>query len=92
MQLKPIFIQKEVSALVLSWQLPEIFNNNFFKEKKKHFYKKKKHCYKKRGPDIYRKSNYATFYLTSPRFLYFITVHNDNGLNIVLSVEKYYWN
>ena len=33
--------------------------------------REKKHCYKKRGSDIYRKSNYATFYVTSPRFLYF---------------------
>ena len=49
---------------------------------------KKKYCYKKRGSDIYRKSNEATFYLTSPRFLYFNTVHSDNGLYIVLSVEK----
>ena len=30
LQLKPIFIQKEVLALVFFWQLPEIFNNNFF--------------------------------------------------------------
>ena len=35
MQLKPIFIQKEVPALVFSWQLSEILNNNFFKERKK---------------------------------------------------------
>ena len=64
MQLKPIFIQKEVPALVFSWQLSEIFNNNFFKERKKALLWEKKHCYKKRGSDIYRKSNYA-------RFLYF---------------------
>ena len=40
----------------------------------------------KHGSDIYRKSNYATFYL----FLYFSIVHSDNGLYIytVLSVEK----
>ena len=31
MQLNPIFIQKEVPALVFSWQLSEIFNNNFLK-------------------------------------------------------------
>ena len=42
MQLKSIFIQKEVPALVFPWQIIEIFNNNFFKEKKKHCYKKKK--------------------------------------------------
>ena len=71
MQLKPIFIQKEVPALVFSWQLSEIFNNNFFKERKKALLWEKKHCYKKRGSDIYRKSNYATFFVTSPRFLYF---------------------
>ena len=70
MQLKPIFIQKEVPALVFSWQLSEIFNNNFFKERKKALLWEKKHCYKKRGSDIYRKSNYATFFVTSPRFLY----------------------
>ena len=79
-----IFIQKEVPALVFSWQLSKIFNNDFFKER---CYKKKS-SYKKRGSDIYRKSNYATFYLTSPRFLYFRTVHSDNGLYIVLSVKK----
>ena len=32
MQLKPIFIKKEVPTLVFSWQLSEILNNNFFKE------------------------------------------------------------
>ena len=63
MQLKPIFIQKEVPALVFSWQLSEIFNNNFFKERKKALLWEKKHCYKK--------STYATFFVTSPRFLYF---------------------
>ena len=34
MQLKPVFIEKEVPALVFFWQLYEIFNNNFFKERK----------------------------------------------------------
>ena len=34
MQLKPIFIQKEVPTLVFSRQLSEIFNN-FFKDRKK---------------------------------------------------------
>ena len=58
------------------------------KPKKKIIVTRKKHYYKKRGSDIYRKSNYATFYQTSPRFLYFSTVHSDNGLYIVLSVEK----
>ena len=47
LQLKPIFIWKEVPPLVFPWQLAEIFNNNFFKE----------YCYKKRGSDIRRKSN-----------------------------------
>ena len=37
LQFNPIFIRKEVPALVLSWQLCEMFNNSFFKE----------HCYKK---------------------------------------------
>ena len=41
MQLKPIFIQKEVPALVFSWQLSEILNNNFFKERKKALYEKR---------------------------------------------------
>ena len=63
---------------MVSWQLFEIFSK-FFKE---HCYTKKKQCYKKRGSDVYRKSNYATFYLTSPRFLYFSIVHSNNGLCI----------
>ena len=52
MELRSIFIQKEVLALGFSWQLSEGFNNNIFKEKKKHCYKKKrivirrKLCYK----------------------------------------------
>ena len=37
---------------------------------------------------MYGKSNYEMFYLTSPRFLYFSTAHSDNGLYIVLLVEK----
>ena len=39
MQLKLIFIQKDVLALVFSWHLFETFNNNFLKDL----------CYKKRG-------------------------------------------
>ena len=35
MQLKPIFTKKEVPTLVFSRQSSEIFNNNFFKERKK---------------------------------------------------------
>ena len=98
MQLKLIFIQKEVPALVFYWQLSEFFNNNLFKERKKalpqekkHYYEKKKHCSKKRGSDIYRKYNYATFYVTSRRFRYFSTVHSDNRLHLILSVEKNHW-
>ena len=64
MQLKPIFIQKKVPALVFSWQLSEILN-------KKSSVTWKKYCYKKRGSDIYRKSTYATFFVTLSRFLYF---------------------
>ena len=56
---------------MLSWQLSEIFNNNFFKKRKKALLWEKKHSYKKHGSDIYRKSNYATFLVTSRRFLYF---------------------
>ena len=52
-----------------------------------HCYKKKKHCYKKRKSDIYQKSNYATFYLTSPRFLYFSTVHSDSGLYMIIYLQ-----
>ena len=71
MQLKPIFIQKEVPALLLFWQLSESFNNNFFKERKIALLWEKKHCYKKCGSENYPKSNYATFYVTSARYLYF---------------------
>ena len=71
MQLRPIFIQKELPALVFSWQLSEIFNSDFFKERKKALLLEKKHCHKKRGSDIYRKSTHAAFFVTSPRFLYF---------------------
>ena len=42
MELKSIFIQKEVPALVFPWQLIEIFNNNFLKEKKKREKEKEK--------------------------------------------------
>ena len=38
-QLKPIFLQKEYPALVFSWKLSKLFNNNFFKE----------FCYKKKS-------------------------------------------
>ena len=41
MQFKPIFIQKEVPTLVFSWQLSEIFNNNFFLKRKKSLLQKK---------------------------------------------------
>ena len=70
-QLKPIFIQKEVPALAFSWQSSEILIKNFFKERKKTLLWEKKYCYKKRGSDIYRKSTYATLFVTSPRFLCF---------------------
>ena len=54
--------------LTVNWNfLQQLFQRALLQEKKD--------CYKKRGSDdIYRKSNYATFYLTSPRCLYFITV------------------
>ena len=41
MQLKPIFIQGEAPALVFSWKLSEIFNNNFFKERKRNIVMRK---------------------------------------------------
>ena len=88
MQFKSIFILKEIPARVFSWQLYEIFNNNFFKEKKKGTIIRKKALFKKRGSDIHRKSNYASFYLTSPRSLHFSTAYRDNGLCVALSVEK----
>ena len=51
MPFKPFFIQKEVPVLVLSWQLTEIFSNNFFKEinisiviRKKTLLWEKKYC------------------------------------------------
>ena len=43
---------------------------------------------KKQRSDIYRKSNYATFYVTSPSFLHFRTFQSGNRLYIVISVEK----
>ena len=64
MQLKPIFIQKEVPVMVFPDSYLKFLTTTFLK-------REKKHCYKKRGSDIYRKSNYATFFVTSPRFLYF---------------------
>ena len=48
--------------------------------------KSKKHCYKKRGSDIYRKSNYATFYRKLREDFYISC--RDNGLCKVLSVQK----
>ena len=42
----------------------------------------KKHCLS----DIYGKYNYATFYVTSTRFLYFSTVHGNKRFYIVSSV------
>ena len=77
---KPIFIQKEVPELVFSWQLPEVFNNNFFKSiviKKKIFFK---------NACIRYIANLIT--QTSPRFLYSHTVHDGSRLYIALSVEK----
>ena len=78
MQLKPIFIRKEVLALACSWQLSEIFSNNFFKEKKKYRYKKKKHCYKKQIA-IANQILITQLFVTSPRFLYSSTVYSDKG-------------
>ena len=43
MQLKPIFIQKEVPVLVFSWQLSEFFLTTTFLKREK------KHCYEKRS-------------------------------------------
>ena len=80
---------------MFSWQLSEIFNNNFFKERKKALLWEKKHCYKKRGSHIYCKSNYATFLVTSPRFLYFskelaqFIISRKKSLKVVNNT--YYW-
>ena len=62
MELKPIFIQKEAPALVFSWQLSEILTTTFLKREKETLLWEKRRCYKKRGSEIYRKSNYATFF------------------------------
>ena len=55
MQLKPIFIQKEVPVMVFPDSYLKFLTKTFLK-------REKKHCYKKRGSDIYRKSNHATFF------------------------------
>ena len=47
---------------------------------------KKKHCYKKCASDIYRQSNYATFYLKLRQD--FCISDSDNGLCKGLSVKK----
>ena len=74
------------------WCFPDSylkFSATFLKREKKHCYQKKsivmrkKHCYKKRGSDIYCKSNYTTFHVTLPRFLYFSTVHSDNRYSFI---------
>ena len=87
MQLKPIFIRKEVLALAFSWQLSAIFSNNFFKEKKKYCYKKKEHCYKKQI-SIANQMLITQLFITSPRFLYSSTVYSDNGLYSFTSRKK----
>ena len=67
----------------------------FLKREKKALLWEKKHCYKKLGSDIYRKSNYATFFCNFAKISVFqqgvITVHSGNRLYIVLSVEKNHW-
>ena len=65
MQLKPISLFKKRFR---HWYFPDsylkILTTTFLK-------REKKHCYKKRGSDIYCKSNYETFFVTSSRFLFF---------------------
>ena len=68
MQLKPIFIQKEVPALVFPDRYLNFLTTTCLK-------REKKHCYEKHGSDISRKSNYATFYVTSPKGV--STVHSS---------------
>ena len=56
------------------WCFPDSylkFLTTTFLKRKKALLWEKKHCYNKRGSDIYRKSNYVTFYVISPRILYF---------------------
>ena len=76
-QLNPIFIQKETPALVLSLQLIKplrtTFFNTFFNTLKKALL-----------ADIYRKSNYSTFYIQD----FCISSCDDNEVYKVLSVEK----
>ena len=54
--------------------------------------REKKHCYKKKNIVIRNVDHISianlTFYVTSPRFLYFSTVHSNNRLYIVLSAKK----
>ena len=87
-----VFLTRLIKERFRHWCFPDSYLKcltiTFLKREKRHCYKKKLHCYKKRGSDFYRKFNYATFYLTSPRFLYFRPVHSVNRLYIVLSVEK----
>ena len=66
----------------------KFLTTTFLKRKKKGTIIRKKALFKKRGSDIHRKSNYASFYLTSPRSLHFSTAYRDNGLCVALSVEK----
>ena len=57
------------------WCFPDSYlkfwTTTFLKREKKVLLWEKKYCYKKRGSDIYRKSTYATLFVTSPRFLCF---------------------
>ena len=84
-QLKPIFIQKEVPALLFSSQLSEIFNTNFLKG----------HCYKKesfviRNVDQISIANLIRQLLLCQDFSivhgesggYFYNLHPDPGLGL----------
>ena len=70
------------------WCFPDSYlkfwTTTFLKREKKALLWEKKYCYKKRGSDIYRKSTYATFFVTSPRFPLFqqgvSTVYSDNRM------------
>ena len=70
------------------WCFPDSYlkflTTTFLKREKKALLWEKNHCYKKCGSDIYRKSTYATFFVTLPRFPLFqqgvSTVYSDNRM------------
>ena len=70
-KLSPSLFKKRFQHWCFRDRYLRFLTTNFFKEREKAVLREKKHYYKKRGSDIYRKSTYATFFVTSSRFLYF---------------------